>query len=262
VSAHKFISLKKVELENIKDFLDSKVIEYNNKRFIEDDPISIPHKFNKKQDIEIAGLFAATIAWGNRKSIIKNANSLIGMMDFDPHNFVMNAKLKELKPIEKFVHRTFNGNDAIDFLGALKKVYAKHDSLEQLFLTGGNGLEKVNGFRLKFIDKFKTTHALKHVSNPATGSAAKRLNMYLRWMVRNDKAGVDFGIWRRISSADLMLPLDIHTGNTARKLGLLKRKQDDDKAVEEITNMLKLFDANDPVKYDFALFGLGVFEKF
>jgi uncharacterized protein (TIGR02757 family) len=254
--------VKKGELKNIKEFLDTKVFEYNNERFIEGDPISVPHQFSKKQDVEIAGLFAATIAWGNRRSIIKNARALISLMDNDPHNFVTHAKTKELKPIEKFVHRTFNGNDAIDFITSLKKVYAKHDSLEDLFLVKGNGLQKVNAFRSKFVHNFKTTHAIKHVSNPARGSAAKRLNMYLRWMVRKDKQGVDFGLWNKISTADLMLPLDIHTGNTARKLGLLKRKQDDAKAVEEITEILKLFDANDPVKYDFALFGLGVFEKF
>ncbi len=254
--------MKKTELKNIKEFLDTKVFEYNNKRFIEDDPISVPHQFSKKQDIEIAGLFAATIAWGNRKSIIKNASHLVDLMDHEPFNFVMHANAKELKRLEKFVHRTFNGNDAIDFITALKKVYTKHNSLEELFVAKGNAMEKVNAFRLKFTQYFKTTHALKHVSNPTTGSAAKRLNMYLRWMVRDDKQGVDFGLWNKISAADLMLPLDVHTGNTARKLGLLKRKQDDAKAVEEITEMLKLFDAKDPVKYDFALFGLGVFEKF
>lgn len=254
--------MKKSELISIKELLDSKVIEYNNKKFIEDDPISIPHLFSKKQDIEIAGFFASTIAWGNRKSIIKSSNHLMRFMDEEPFAFIQSASKMELKRIEKFVHRTFNGFDAIDFILALRKIYAIHNSLEELFLADGNALSKINGFRSKFVLHFKTTHALKHVSNPATGSAAKRLNMFLRWMVRNDKHGVDFGIWNKIKPSDLMIPLDLHTGNTSRKLGLLNRKQDDAKAVEELMLMLRKFDTNDPVKYDFALFGLGVFEKF
>ncbi len=254
--------MKKLELQSVKDLLDTKVIEYNTRRFIQDDPISIPHQFSKKQDIEIAALFSATIAWGNRKSIIKNANSFMNLMDNSPFDFVTNYSASELRRLDSFVHRTFNGNDAKEFIKSLHEVYKKHDSLEELFLVKGNALLKIAAFRQHFTSHFKTTHALKHVSNPESGSAAKRLNMFLRWMVRNDKQGVDFGIWKKISPADLMLPLDVHTGNTARKLGLLKRKQDDRKAVEEVMEMLKIFDPKDPVKYDFALFGLGVFEKF
>ena len=254
--------MKKPDLQSVKELLDSKVIEYNNRRFIADDPICIPHMFTRKNDIEIAALFAATIAWGNRKSIIKNATQLMEMMDNDPYTYVVESTKSDLKRLSKFVHRTFNGDDAIDFVLALKKVFKKYNSLEELFIVKGDAMKRIEHFREIYIKGFSSSHALKHVSNPAAGSAAKRLNMYLRWMVRNDKQGVDFGIWNKISTADLMLPLDVHTGNTARKLGLLNRKQDDAKAVEEITNVLKLFDSNDPVKYDFALFGLGVFEKF
>lgn len=256
------MKVKKTDLQGIKELLDSKVIEYNNRRFIEDDPIGIPHMFTHKNDIEIAGLFAATIAWGNRKSIIKNATHLMELMDNDPYAYVTGSKKSDLQTLKKFVHRTFNGDDATDFILALKKVYKKYNSLEELFAIDGDAMKRIEHFRAIFIKGFSSAHALKHVSNPASGSAAKRLNMYLRWMVRDDKQGVDFGIWKKISPAVLMLPLDVHTGNTARKLGLLNRKQDDAKAVEEITAVLKLFDVNDPIKYDFALFGLGVFEKF
>lgn len=250
------------KIADLGDFLEEKYILYNTQKFIGDDPVAIPHRYSKQQDIEIAGLLAATIAWGNRKSILTNAGRLMEYMDHTPHEFVKAASAKELKRLSGFVHRTFNDNDALDFVMALRKVYQKHPSLEVLFTQPGHALEKIAFFRQVFIKGFKTQHALKHVSDPLTGSAAKRLNMYLRWMVRHDHGGVDFGIWKNILPADLMMPLDVHTGNVARKLGLLQRKQDDAKAVIELTDCLKQFDANDPVKYDFALFGLGVYEKF
>lgn len=246
----------------LRDFLNEKVQQFNTRHFIADDPVAIPHLFTRRQDIEIAGLLAATIAWGNRKSIVANARKLVQRMDDDPYAFVLNASAAELKHLGGFVHRTFNSSDALDFVAGLRKVYKKHASLEALFLARGHALEKIILFRQTFVRGFKTRHAHKHVSDPASGSAAKRLNMYLRWMVRHDQNGVDFGLWRKISPADLMIPLDVHTGNVARKLGLLQRKQNDAKAVIELTECLKVFDPTDPVKYDFALFGLGIFDKF
>jgi uncharacterized protein (TIGR02757 family) len=259
--------MKPAEFSFLKEFLEEKYHLYNRKNFIESDPISIPHQFSKKQDIEIAGFLAATIAWGNRKSIITNANKLMQFMDFAPHDFIMNAEKKDLQLFIKFVHRTFNGNDCIFFLQSLKNLYTEYDSLEKPFL---NGLKKsdenvkngIMNFRKEFFLIKHLPRVEKHVSNPDKNSSSKRLCMYLRWMVRNNKTGVDFGIWRNIKSSQLCLPLDVHTGNVSRALGLLNRNQNDWQAVEEITNTLKSFDKNDPVKYDFSLFGLGVFEKF
>lgn len=252
----------KTTITHLQEFLDEKVVEFNTRNFIAEDPVAVPHLFTRRQDIEIAGLLAATIAWGNRKSIVANARRLVNLMDNEPYAFVRDASAAELKRLGQFVHRTFNGSDAQDFVRSLRKVYKKHDSLENLFVQPGHALEKIIFFRQVFVAGFDTVHAHKHVSDPGSGSAAKRLNMYLRWMVRRDKGGVDFGIWKKISPADLMMPLDVHTGNVARKLGLLQRKQDDAKAVVELTERLKQFDASDPVKYDFALFGLGIYEKF
>lgn len=248
----------------LKEFLEEKFHLYNNRNFIESDPISIPHQFSKKQDIEIAGLLAATIAWGNRKSIIANANKLVQWMDHVPHEFVLHATTKNLKPFEKFVHRTFNGLDCVFFLRSLQNIYRKYDSLEPVFAKGiqKSDIDVKNAlihFREEF---FKTDHlkrSEKHVSDPARKSSAKRLCMYLRWMVRRDKAGVDFGVWKKIAPSLLCLPLDVHTGNVSRSLGILKRKQNDWRAVEEVTAQLRKFDPRDPVKYDLALFGLGVF---
>jgi len=256
--------MKQKDLALLKEFLDEKYHLYNTKKFVESDPISIPHLFSKKQDIEIAGFLAATIAWGNRKSIIANANKLVQWMDLSPHDFVLNARAKDLKPFQKFVHRTFNGTDCVFFLRSLQSLYKKYDSLEIPFAEGmKEGSENVkNGithFREQFFALKHPARTQKHVSNPAKGSGAKRLCMYLRWMVRNNKAGVDFGIWKKIQPAQLCMPLDVHTGNVSRALGLLKRKQNDWQAVEELTTVLKQFDKKDPVKYDLALFGLGVF---
>lgn len=249
-------------LPDIKDLLEEKTAQYNNRSFIPDDPICVPHMFSKKQDIEIAGFFAAMIAWGNRKSIVKNAKRIVELMDETPYEFIKEASPKEIKRLSVFVHRTFNGDDMMEYVKALRKLYAKHNSLEHYFLKDSPEVDRITLFRKEFVKGIKSVHAIRHISNPETGSAAKRINMYLRWMVRNDKAGVDFGIWKNISPSTLRLPLDVHTGNTARKLGLLTRKQDDAKAVAELMQVLRTFDPLDPVKYDFALFGLGVFEKF
>ena len=253
----------KKELLAIKDFLDESYLKYNTNLFIESDPISIPRKFSKKEDIEIAGFLSATIAWGNRKSIISNGEKLMKLMDNAPHDFIINHNKNELKPLEKFVHRTFNGKDCLFFVKSLQNIYKNFGGLENSF---GGVEKKFNGclknrliyFRTLFLETQHLARSEKHISNPIQKSSAKRLCMYLRWMVRQDKKGVDFGIWKSISSQDLCLPLDVHTGNVSRILGLLKRKQNDWQAVEEITDILKSFDAKDPIKYDFALFGLGI----
>ncbi|MBL4653177.1 MAG: TIGR02757 family protein [Flavobacteriales bacterium] len=257
----------KLSILELKEFLDEKVIQYNNSKFIESDPISIPHRFSKKQDIEIAGFLSATIAWGNRKSIINNANKLMNWMDNDPHNFVVNATDKELAVFEKFVHRTFNGDDCQFFIYALQQIYKKNKSLEDVFAPQAVSQKTdtssfISNFRNTFFSYPHLQRTEKHISNPLKNSSAKRLNMMLRWFCRHDKNGVDFGIWSKIKPSQLVCPLDVHTGNVGRKLGLLQRKQNDWKAAIELTNNLKLVDPNDPVKYDFALFGLGVFEKF
>jgi uncharacterized protein (TIGR02757 family) len=249
----------KKELPEMKDFLEEAHDKYNRRDFIANDPISIPHLFSKKEDIEIAGFLTAIIAWGNRRSIIKNATSLMEMMDHSPHDFIISHSAKELKILEKFVHRTFNGKDLIFFICSLKNIYLKEGGLEKVFSkTKGHAGEKIVGFRKSFLKTDHLKRSEKHISDPSRNSSAKRLCMYLRWMVRKDKRGVDFGLWKNISPSELCLPLDVHTGNVSRTLGLLNRKQDDWKAVQEITSVLKTFDPKDPVKYDFALFGLGV----
>lgn len=262
----KILKMKKVN-SDIKDLLEEKYALFNNRSFIETDPIQIPHSFSKKEDIEIAAFLAATIAWGQRKTIINNAQKLMLWMDHAPHDFILNHSAKELVPFKKFVHRTFNGTDCVFFIKSLKHIYVKHGGLENAFCKGvktqnesiKNGIIE---FRKLFLELKHDGRSDKHISNPENKSSAKRLCMYLRWMVRKDKKGVDFGIWNKIHSSQLCLPLDVHTGNVSRKLGLLKRTQDDWHAVEEITAVLKQFDRNDPIKYDFALFGLGAFEGF
>ncbi len=255
-----------IDPEQCKYFLEEKVIQYNNKKFIHSDPIRVPHRFNKKEDIEIAAFLTATLAWGQRTTIIKNAGRLLEMMPGGAFQFVTNHKEEELEAFLPFVHRTFNGFDCIYFIKALRKIYLEKGGLEIIFMEGYSQSKSVYEaliyFRKVFFELGLPGRTAKHISDVRSNSAAKRLNMFLRWMVRKDKSGVDFGLWKGISPSDLMIPLDLHTGNTARKLGILKRKQDDWKAVEELTAVLQLFDHNDPVKYDFALFGLGVFEKF
>lgn len=241
-------------------FLEENYKRYNCPDFITSDPISIPHQFSKKQDIEIAAFFSATIAWGQRPTIIKNANDLMKKMDHAPHDFIMNHTNKDLLSFELFKHRTFNGIDCIFFMQSLKNIYKKHKTLETIF-KGSNVKNALLNFRKEFFSVPHPERTEKHVSNPGTNSSSKRLNMFLRWMVRKDKHGVDFGIWNTIKMSELMCPLDVHSGNVARELGLLRRKQNDWQSVEELTSRLREFDRNDPAKYDFALFGTGVFES-
>lgn len=244
---------------DIKEYLEEAYLKYNNKRFIENDPICIPHLFTKKEDIEIAGFLAATIAWGNRKSIITNATKLMQWMDFQPHDFILHHTKKDLKPFSNFVHRTFNGTDCMFFLSSLQHIYKDKGGLEQAFVGNGNDVkEHIINFRKTFLTTTHLPRSEKHLSNPEQKSSAKRLCMYLRWMVRDDKFGVDFGIWKNIKPNQLCLPLDVHTGNVSRTLKLLHRKQNDWQAVEEITETLRSFDPKDPIKYDFSLFGIGV----
>ncbi|WP_248724979.1 TIGR02757 family protein [Seonamhaeicola sp. ML3] len=254
--------MSKLEL---KAFLDAKVEQYNNPGFIESDPIQIPHLFSKKEDIEISGFLTATIAWGNRKSIIKNAKRLMHMLDDAPFDFVLNHQERDLEKLESFVHRTFNGDDCIQFIKSLKHIYNHHSGLEALFFKNAEkeSLQKsISKFKEVFFEINHLARTKKHVSDPLKNSAAKRINMFLRWMVRQDNTNVDFGIWNSLSPSQLSCPLDVHSGNVARKLGLLKRKQNDAKALNELDKNLRKLDPVDPVKYDFALFGLGVFEGF
>jgi uncharacterized protein (TIGR02757 family) len=250
--------------EELQDFLEAKYGQYNCPEFIESDPISIPHLFRQKEDIEIAAFLTAAISWGNRISIVHDADKLLRMMDHSPYEFILSASHNEFERFESFYHRTFNGRDCIFFLESLKNIYQHHEGLESLFLpdetTGIKGA--LCRFRSTFLKIDHPRRSEKHVADPSKGASAKRLLMFLRWMVRDDKRGVDFGLWKNISPSILMCPLDVHSGNVARKLGLLKRKQNDWKAVEELTTTLRRFDPEDPVKYDFALFGLGVFEHF
>jgi uncharacterized protein (TIGR02757 family) len=249
----------------LKEFLDEKVNLYNNPNFIESDPIQIPHQFSVKEDIEIAGFLTATIAWGNRKMIIKNAKQMMDLMGNSPYDFVMNHKEYHLDALEPFVHRTFNSTDFKTFIVSIQNLYTNHGGLETVFANHQQVLTMqpaIAEFKKVFFDVTHLQRTTKHVSDPMQGSAAKRINMYLRWMVRQDNHGVDFGIWKTIAPAALSCPLDVHSGNVARKLGLLNRKQNDGKALAELDTNLRLLDINDPVKYDFALFGLGVFEGF
>lgn len=256
-----------MELKHIKELLDEKYFQFNNKSFIETDPISIPHQFSKKEDIEIAGFLVSTIAWGQRRSIINNGHKLMSLLNQEPHDFILNFTQKDLIRFNEFVHRTFNFTDCVFFLQSLQHIYRHHGGLEYAFSHNFSKNEStvkqaIINFREMFLETAHKTRSEKHLSNPGNKSSAKRLCMYLRWMVRKDKLGVDFGIWKSISPAQLCLPLDVHTGNVSRKLGLLQRKQNDWQTVEEITSVLKQFDPKDPIKYDFALFGLGAFEGF
>lgn len=249
----------------LKDFLNTKAEQYNHSRFIESDPIQVPHQFSKKEDIEIAGFLTATIAWGNRKSIINNAHKMMNLLDQAPHEFIINHTESDLKKLLPFVHRTFNGNDFVQFVKSLQHIYTKHHGLEAVFskhVDNDSVQSAIHQFKNYFFEIEHLERSEKHVSDPLKNSAAKRINMFLRWMVRQDNNGVDFGIWDSISPALLSCPLDVHSGNVARQLGLLKRKQNDGKALSELDTALRKLDPMDPVKYDFALFGLGVFEKF
>ncbi|GAC1437858.1 MAG: TIGR02757 family protein [Sediminibacterium sp.] len=253
----------------LKDFFDEKVARYNQPSFIKDDPICLPHAFSKKQDIEIAGFFAAVFAWGNRTTIINKAKELMQLMDNTPYDFCRNHHPPDLKRLEGFKHRTFNATDLLYFVSFLKYHYARFDSLEDAFPvqqnTGGETdmeqcLTHFHNYFFSLEDVPNRTR--KHIATPFKGSSCKRLNMFLRWMVRKDKQGVDFGIWNKISPAQLICPIDLHVARVAKRFHLLNRKQTDWRAAVELTNYLRILDPKDPVKYDFALFGLGVIEKY
>ena len=249
----------------IKSFLDYKADIYENENFIEEDPISIPHLFSKKEHIEISGFITATISWGQRKTIIKNARQIMEMMDLSPFDFIKNHSKMDLKPLSRFVHRTFNGTDLVFFVLSLKNIYINHGGLEKLFIPNNindNMSKVINQMKSIFFSISHKHRTRKHISDPLKGSAAKRINMFLRWMVRSNKKKVDFELWKSISPSQLSCPLDVHTGRVARKLKILNRNQNDYKATLELDSYLKKINPKDPVKYDFALFGLGTFEDF
>ena len=249
--------------KELKDLLEHKFNLYNSTNFIIEDPISIPHAYNQKEDIEIISFLISIISWGNRKSIIKSGNKLREILGLSPIDFVMRFKEKDLKKID-FVHRTFNKFDLIYFLKSLKNIYENHDGLENVFSKNLNDefmYNNISNFRKIFFSLNHEKRTEKHISNPKKNSACKRINMFLRWMVRNDGV-VDFGIWKKIKPSMLSCPLDVHTANIGRKLNLISRKQNDLKTVLELDQKLRSFDKNDPVKYDYALFGMGVYEKF
>jgi len=251
--------------DELKEFLDAKVAQYHHPSFLENDPICIPHYFKKKEDIEISGFLTATIAWGNRKSIIKNSRQMMELMDWDPFNFVMRYKSNTSEPLSEFVHRTFNGVDLDYFIKGLQHIYGNYDGLEAVFTRYASQHDMqpaITALKRHFFEPAHPARSTKHISDPERGSAAKRINMYLRWMVRDNSQGVDFGLWKNIKPSQLSCPLDVHSGKVARKLGLLKRMQNDAKAVKELDLNLRQLDPDDPVKYDFALFGLGAFEDF
>jgi len=251
--------------QELKEFLDAKVEQYQKPEFLSSDPIQIPHGFDQKEDIEISGFLTATIAWGNRKSIIQNANSMMERMDNSPFDFVLNATHREFNALDGFIHRTFNSIDLVFFVRSLRTIYRDYGGLEAIF-TPSKPEENLNNCISKARELFLAipheSRSEKHFSDPGKGSAAKRIHMFLRWMVRSTETGIDFGLWTGIKPAQLSCPLDIHSGTVARKLGLLTRKQNDARAVMELDFALRSMDPIDPVKYDFALFGLGVFERF
>jgi uncharacterized protein (TIGR02757 family) len=255
-----------MEFSELKSFLDEKAELYNQSDFIQTDPIQVAHQYSHEGDIEIAAFLSSSIAWGQKSTIIRNATKLLSWMPGGPHEFVLNANESDLERFLPFVHRTFNGIDCIYFLNALGNIYREHGGLRQVFESDyarhGDLFHAIMSFREKFFQAVVPGRTSKHLANPQKGSSAKRLNMFLRWMVRRDNRGVDFGIWKGIPMKALFMPLDVHSGSVARKLGLLKREQNDWKAVSELTMKMLEFDPEDPVRYDFALFGLGSFEKF
>ncbi len=252
-----------MDFEKIKSLLEKKHDEYNRSEFIENDPISIPHSFSDQRDIEITALWTAILSWGQRKTIINKAKELYSLMDNTPYNFIMNANTKEYLRFEKFVHRTFQPDDSFYFIDFFKRHYSEYESLEDAFLpknsTGFLMKESLIGFQKHFFNSENLLNRTKkHISSPVTKSTCKRILMFLRWMVRSDENGVDFGLWKRISPSDLMIPFDVHVERISRQLGLVQRKQKDWNTVEELTNTLRKFDPKDPIKYDYALFGMGL----
>ncbi len=251
-----------MNFEELKDYLDFKADQYNNPNFIETDPIQIPHRYKIKEDIEISGFLAATIAWGNRKMIINSATKMMDAMGNNPYDFVMNASNNQIDAIDTIVHRTFNSEDFRYFIKSLRNIYEQHDGLENVFSANNstNLQNRISEFKKIFFELDHPLRTTKHISDALKGSSSKRINMFLRWVSRKDTNGVDFGIWNAVSPSELSCPLDVHSGNVARALGILNRKQNDQKALMELDEALRKFDPRDPVKYDFALFGLGVFE--
>lgn len=245
-------------------FLNQKADHYNQPSFISNDPVCIPHLFSRKQDIEIAGFFAAIFAWGNRTTIIQKSKELMQLMDHAPHAFCLHHTAKDLEKLLRFKHRTFNTTDLLYFIEFFRFHYTKHRSLETAFTSQGSTAEEMlTGFHHYFFSlEHVPPRTRKHIATPERKSTCKRINMFLRWMVRNDNKGVDFGIWKKISPSQLICPIDLHVARVARKLGILKRKQTDWQAAVELTDYLRTLDKSDPVKYDFALFSLGVAEKF
>jgi uncharacterized protein (TIGR02757 family) len=263
------MSLKKsyhsIPVAELKEYLEEKYLQFNNPSFIEHDPISIPHSFSDNRDREIAGFLTAAISWGRRDLILRSSRKMMNLLGNAPYDFIVNAPLDDMERFSGFVHRTFNSEDLLIFLKSLRHIYSLYDTMEDAITVGmknnGSLCDGLINFRNIFFTYSHPGRAEKHFANLSSGAAGKRLFMFLRWMVRNDNHGVDFGIWKKIKASQLYIPLDLHSGNTARKLGLLERKQNDFRAVEELTSVLRLFDSEDPVKYDFALFGLGVNEK-
>jgi len=245
-------------IEDLKKLLDSNIDKIIPQKFINNDPIIVPHNFSNKEDIEISAFLTSVLAWGNRKIIINKAFYLMNLMYNKPYDFIKNASNKEILTLKKFVHRTFNGNTTIDFVFALKNIILEYNNLEnlftQLYLNYGDIKYVLIKFKHLFSKTFADLKSYRHITTPENKSSAKRLNLFLRWMIRKDNKKIDFGLWKNIPPSSLYIPLDIHTGNTARKLGILHRKQNDWKAVEELTNFLKQLDREDPIKYDFALF--------
>ena len=250
---------------DIKALLDAAYERYARPEFIENDPIQIPRSFSDRHNAEVIAFLTATIAWGQRKTIISNAWKLVELMDRAPHAFVMNATEQDLSTLDRFVHRTFNGVDLRHFIMGLRHVYARYGGLEEAFLPVAqndplsfSAADGISLFKQRFFEPVHEQRTQKHVADPAKGSNAKRINMYLRWMVRPNDRGIDMGHWKRIPTSALLVPLDVHTGRVGRDLGLLHRKQDDLRAVLELTERLREFDPVDPVRYDIALFGMGV----
>jgi uncharacterized protein (TIGR02757 family) len=252
--------------QGLKEFLEFKYDQYNRIEFIEDDPIAIPHRYSRKEDIEIAAFLTATLSWGKRSSIIQSSSRLMSLMDDAPWQFISESEPMDINNLSRFVHRTFNRTDCQFFFQSLKNIYIHHGGLEKVFsepiLWNKTIKESIVHFRNIFLELKHEFRMEKHIANPAKNASAKRINMFLRWMVRKDNRGVDFGLWNTIQPSQLLCPLDVHTGNVSRKLGLLDRKANDWKSVIELTDNLRIFDEQDPVKYDFALFGLGINEHF
>lgn len=255
--------MTRMSAAELKAFLDQKVNQFEKPGFIPSDPVSIPHLFTKAADIEISGFLAATLAWGQRVTILHNCRRLLKWMDHAPHEFILHFTESDLRPFEQFVHRTFQPADCLFYLRRLQELYRGGAGLRDLFSRHPEGMATTISLAgARFFESSPPARTRKHFPDPLRGSAAKRINMFLRWMVRNKASGVDFGIWTQLSPSELICPLDVHSGRIARKLGLLRRKQNDWKAAEELTRKLRKLNPDDPVRYDFALFGLGVFEKF